>query len=822
MTDENLFLIEDLTIKDNYKINNNIKINKNYDNQMDSLFKELDFRVGRLKDLYNLEYKRKNIITKSKQVSIDYTKKNNLRIHDYNPIDIYRIYRTDKVIDRILKDKSRYNKNNKHKRTQSSLNIKNDIVIELKAVKTKPKFEIMKFELFIENKQIKNNYPNYFINLRYDKNGDIIIEEEPQDINQYYCLPFSQILNNCNPPTYLWELFPQEISANQLEQNGGTCYMVSALESLSHIPKLLNYIFDTNFSSNNKTYQMNFRQYNGTSEHYIVKNNFPTECTHNLEFILKFMKPLENEAYGIIFEKVWAVIRGGYKFLDGGHEYDVLNKLLGTNCTDLYNKNMGIFSLDINAYAQKMNDGSFNNIPKMSYQEIIQKVQEKQESDKLWIQKIINIKDEALKIEPKKVFELIKNSQKNYGAIITTSINVKQEIGHAYSILGVYSKKNPKNNKIQDFVILKNPWRAGNYLEEKIDIIGIENQIRDFPEIIKINNRHYNTGVFYMPREYYEKWFRNIVICKPNYQKYFPEVFNAFNLYKEVANYYKINSQQSFFDITQGQNLIKTDVISKQKYESLLKLIQPNNSAFTYAYDKNSQSTIWYDGKYMHSLSDSVFVKDNKSPIYNLKKSEKITQDEFYKTDVYKSSISYVNKGNKYFSVIKLKKVNRFEELFQTKKNYNNINNNSYIAQLNADLSKMDRFKDEIKEFLRGKYTFVQRRDTNIISDGWVNCFPGINLVSENYEDKHYHVYNLGKNDKINLFTLIGKIYKCSCYYFQNNHIVKYCNKHFTFQKQVKISDFTYYINCEKKVTPAGKCDTYNIEIYNKKLFLNY
>ena len=455
MTDENLFLIEDLTIKDNYKINNNIKINKNYDNQMDSLFKELDFRVGRLKDLYNLEYKQKNIITKSKQVSIDYTKKNNLRIHDYNPIDIYRIYRTDKVIDRILKDKSRYNKNNKHKRTQSSLNIKNDIVIELKAVKTKPKFEIMKFELFIENKQIKNNYPNYFINLRYDKNGDIIIEEEPQDINQYDCLPFSQISNNCNPPTYLWELFPQEISANQLEQNGGTCYMVIALESLSHIPKLLNYIFDTNFSSNNKTYQMNFRQYNGTSEHYIVKNNFPTECTHNLEFILKFMKPLENEAYGIIFEKVWAVIRGGYKFLDGGHEYDVLNKLLGTNCTDLYNKNMGIFSLDINAYAQKMNDGSFNNIPKMSYQEIIQKVQEKQESDKLWIQKIINIKDEALKIEPKKVFELIKNSQKNYGAIITTSINVKQEIGHAYSILGVYSKKNPKNNKIQDFVILK-------------------------------------------------------------------------------------------------------------------------------------------------------------------------------------------------------------------------------------------------------------------------------------------------------------------------------------------------------------------------------
>ncbi len=329
-----------------------------------------------------------------------------------------------------------------------------------------------------------------------------------------------------------------------------------------------------------------------------------------------------------------------------------------------------------------------------------------------------------------------------------------------------------------------------------------------------------------MPREYYEKWFRNIVICKPNYQKYFPEVFNAFNLYKEVANYYKIISHQSFLDVTQGQNLIKTDIISKQKYESLLKLIQPNNSVFTYAYDKNSQSTIWYDGKYMHSLSDSVFVKDNKSPIYNLKKSEKITRDEFYKTDVYKSSISFVNKGNKYFSVIKLRKVNRFEELFPIKNNYNNnINNYLYINQLNADLTKMDRFKDGIKEFLREKYTFIQRQDINIISDGWINSFPGINLVSENYEDEHYHVYNLGKNDKINLFSLIGKIYKCSCYCVQNNNTVKYCNKYFTFQKTVKISDFTYYVNGKKKITPGGKCDVYNIEqekIYNKKLFLNY
>jgi len=36
-----------------------------------------------------------------------------------------------------------------------------------------------------------------------------------------------------------------------------------------------------------------------------------------------------------------------------------------------------------------------------------------------------------------------------------------------------------------------------------------------------------------MPIEYFEKWFRNILICKPNYETYFPEVYNCLNLYKK-------------------------------------------------------------------------------------------------------------------------------------------------------------------------------------------------------------------------------------------------------------------------------------------------
>ena len=425
-------------------------------------------------------------------------------------------------------------------------------------------------------------------------------------------------------------------------------------------------------------------------------------------------------------------------------------------------------------------------------------------------------KDEKEKIDPKTVFELIKNSQKNDGAIITASINMSKDSAHAYSVLGTFSKKNLSNNSMQDFVIIKNPWRKGNDIEEKIDIIGIENQIKAFREIIEINKKHYNTGVFYMPREYFEKWFRNIVICKPDYQKYFPEVFNALNLYREIADYYRINSKQYFFDVAQGQNLIKTEVISKEKYESLLKLIQNNKSEFTYAYDKNTLSTIWYDGKYMHSLSDSVFVKDTNSILYNIKKADTIKKDEFYKTDVYKNEITFIDKGNKVFSVIKLTKVNRFEDLCQIK-NLNKGYNYSYYSRginpLNVDIAKMDKFKNEIIEFLRKKYNFVKTININNSNKGWINCFPGINLESDNYEDEHYHIYYLGKNNKINLFESIGKKYKCSCYYKKDDKIIRYCNKYFTFTKKVFFYNFTYYIDGVKKTTQKDKCDYYNLEI---------
>ena len=156
----------------------------------------------------------------------------------------------------------------------------------------------------------------------------------PKDIDDYEHTKLCKIKNECYPRSNEWVLFPKEIAANQLEQAGGTCYFVSALESLSHIPQMLEYLFPDakSFSSYNDTFSVQFygmiNDSPGQPTNYVINNNFPIDNKSEL----KFMKPLENEAYAIILEKAWAAIRGGYNKINGGRAYKVLNQLLGTKC----------------------------------------------------------------------------------------------------------------------------------------------------------------------------------------------------------------------------------------------------------------------------------------------------------------------------------------------------------------------------------------------------------------------------------------------------------------------------------------------------------
>ncbi len=91
---------------------------------------------------------------------------------------------------------------------------------------------------------------------------------------------------------------------------------------------------------------------------------------------------------------------------------------------------------------------------------------------------------------------------------------------------------------------MKNPWRSGG--EKKKIIEKIEKQFDDFDKIIKVNQKYDETGDFYMPKEYFECWFRDIIIYTPNYKENYPKVYDFLELYKTISKEYKMNSSQYF------------------------------------------------------------------------------------------------------------------------------------------------------------------------------------------------------------------------------------------------------------------------------------
>ena len=123
---------------------------------------------------------------------------------------------------------------------------------------------------------------------------------------------------------------------------------------------------------------------------------------------------------------------------------------------------------------------------------------------------------------------------------------------------------------------------------------------------------------------------------------------------------------------------------------------------------------------------------------------------------------------------------------------------------------KLNRFSEEIKEYLINKYIFIETRQFEYPQEGWCNIMPGINLISDEYSDGHYHVHFYGKSENVNLFQLIGTKFKCSCFYFNKKGKVKECNEYFIFTNKVNFSRCTFYIN--------GKREEFGDKAYYYKL----
>ena len=391
--------------------------------------------------------------------------------------------------------------------------------------------------------------------------------------------------------------------------------------------------------------------------------------------------------------------------------------------------------------------------------------------------------------------------------------------GHEYAILGVHTKYN-NFGKRQDFVILKNPWREGDYLMEKINILDIESQLSDFPEIININKKHIETGVFFMPKEYFEKWFRTLLICKPNYKEYFPEVYHSLLLSKKVAEYYNYQLDQFIFEVTQGQNLIKIDVISKDEFESQKKIVEQKISKTNVSliYDKNKLNTIWFDDKIIHQNDNIIFSRNKMNNKLEIKDIDEINEDYFNGHELFLPSKTYTQgDDDKCFRVFQMKQIKSKDEL-EILKNPNYNQDFSYISELKEDIDKTNELMYEIEEIIKNKNIFKGYKNIRVHIEGegfegWINIFDGINLVSDEYEDGHFHVHSYGihEDSNLNLFDLIGQKFKCSCFYTSNGNR-RYCDTYFTFNKKVSYSNCIYYIEGEKFVCPENQVAEYNLE----------
>ena len=207
---------------------------------------------------------------------------------------------------------------------------------------------------------------------------------------------------------------------------------------------------------------------------------------------------------------------------------------------------------------------------------------------------------------------------------------------------------------MQEFIILKNPWRSGSLDKEneKLNDNKINKIVNSFKDIKQINDNYKYTGVLYMPKEYLIKWFRDVTICEPDYKKFFPKVNNSKNLYEAINNFYGYNSNQNYFDISQGNRLIKVNIISKIYFEDTnKKIIQNNGSEFAYVYDNKLLSSIWRCKNKIGITPDYCFARKKSNEKYELYKNPEYLN--FIDYEIYVPNITMINKGDKCFNIIK-------------------------------------------------------------------------------------------------------------------------------------------------------------------------
>ena len=290
-------------------------------------------------------------------------------------------------------------------------------------------------------------------------------------------------------------IFPKKINYSNFNQGHiGDCYFISCINALSQIPELLNFIVGPE-DKENHVFKVKF-YIDGEWKIINIKDSFPAFKIEENKYELVGVKPHDNELFMMILEKAWAHLNGGYDLIDGGNRLYIFELFLGSSCVsyksdskELFNaikeneKYFGTLTL-CGAKYYKINNSNENNINKKTFSKEL----------------LLSLKN--LKVVGAHAYRIIKSFE----------ISKKDE-SEKYNTFKFLIISNPHGNKsklIGSGIELKK-------IEEIIEKeLGKENKDK-YEYILEKNNKYEETGIIYMPMDYFKSWSYNTTLSFPHY-----------------------------------------------------------------------------------------------------------------------------------------------------------------------------------------------------------------------------------------------------------------------------------------------------------------
>ena len=402
----------------------------------------------------------------------------------------------------------------------------------------------------------------------------------------------------------------------------GDCYLISSILSIAiKFPDIFKYIFpNLDYDENSDLIKM-YVYKNGIKKLISFKNTYATKDEKNL----LFAKPYNNELYGIVLEKGYAIskcentLQSGYEKIVGGSGYQVFETLLGCS-SEKYKSSHEYFKNYIDSYKDIDKD----------------KLREK-------IKKYID-----------------------YRGMITFGVYYNDHSAHEYSLQGY---KIDKKNEM--FLEIINPHRSGSYIFENIFVEEEYNKLsqeekeefdqRKTPRIdesyfttresINSLKSYYKTGYLLLSLDAFFNWFGSIDICDPMFG----------------------SSEQTLIFLPIGSNLYSIDfqINKKTKFKlSLTDEINPNNSDYKIELMKDSTDLI------ISEENDYLIYELLNNGNYNLKitsKNEEIKNKIYIKiqcyekikidVDIKKNNVIIIENDNTFYDVYN--QMNHMNQIFK-------------------------------------------------------------------------------------------------------------------------------------------------------------